>query len=57
MVALMNLESADDRPNRRSRPIPTLLQRETFRTSRLIEFCNQKELVAQTGDPAETGLS
>jgi hypothetical protein len=29
-------------------PAPRL-QREVFRTSRLLEFCNQKELVAQTG--------
>jgi hypothetical protein len=28
---------------------PTALRREVFRTSRLLEFCSQKELVAQTG--------
>jgi hypothetical protein len=40
---------ADDRPIRRSRqPVPTLT-RTTFQTSRLIEFCNRKELVNQTG--------
>jgi DNA topoisomerase VI subunit B len=27
------------------------LQRETFRTSRLLDFCSEKELVAQTGHP------
>jgi hypothetical protein len=27
------------------------LKRETFRTSRLLEFCSQKELIAQTGHP------
>jgi DNA topoisomerase VI subunit B len=27
----------------------TTSQRETFRTSRLLEFCSQKELVTQTG--------
>jgi DNA topoisomerase VI subunit B len=26
-----------------------MLRRETFRTSRLMEFCNRKELIAQTG--------
>src|SRR5262245_22937409 len=29
------------------------LQRETFRTSRLLDFCNEKELVAQTGHRPE----
>ena len=29
------------------------LERTTFRTSRLMEFCTRKELVAQTGHPAE----
>jgi len=29
------------------------LHRETFRTSRLLEFCSQKELVAQTGHQVE----
>ncbi len=28
--------------------VPTL-ERTTFRTSRLLEFCNQKELTTQTG--------
>jgi hypothetical protein len=33
------------------------LQRETFRTSRLLDFCNEKELVAQTGHrPAQWPL-
>jgi DNA topoisomerase VI subunit B len=29
------------------------LERTTFRTSRLLEFCSEKELVAQTGHPVE----
>ena len=33
------------------------LQRETFRTSRLLDFCSEKELVAQTGHrPAQWPL-
>jgi hypothetical protein len=32
------------------------LHRETFRTSRLLEFCSQKELVAQTGHQVEDWL-
>lgn len=40
---------AGDRPIRRSgQPVPSLT-RTTFQTSRLIEFCNRKELVNQTG--------
>jgi DNA topoisomerase VI subunit B len=31
----------------------TALHREVFRTSRLLEFCNRKELVAQTGHQAD----
>jgi DNA topoisomerase VI subunit B len=32
---------------------PATLERTTFRTSRLLEFCSRKELVAQTGtEPA-----
>ena len=31
----------------------TTLDRTTFRTSRLLEFCSQKELVAQTGHRPE----
>jgi DNA topoisomerase VI subunit B len=30
-----------------------VLKRSTFRTSRLLEFCSQKELVLQTGHPVE----
>src|SRR5438874_13031639 len=30
------------------------LERTTFRTSRLLEFCSKKELVAQTGHPPES---
>src|SRR3954466_12818928 len=30
-----------------------LLTRETFRTSRLLEFCSKKELIAQTGHEVE----
>ena len=30
------------------------LQRTTFRTNRLLEFCSQRELVAQTGQAVET---
>jgi len=34
-----------------------VLQRETFRTSRLLDFCNEKELIAQTGHrPAQWPL-
>jgi hypothetical protein len=40
---------ADDRPIRRSRQPVLTLTRTTFQTSRLIEFCNRKELVNQTG--------
>src|SRR5262245_36090997 len=29
------------------------LNRETFRTSRLLDFCSRKELIAQTGHPPE----
>src|SRR4051794_2382513 len=29
------------------------LNRETFRTSRLLEFCSERELIAQTGHPVE----
>jgi DNA topoisomerase VI subunit B len=32
-----------------SQPDKTTLRRETFRTSRLLDFCNRKELIAQTG--------
>jgi hypothetical protein len=31
------------------RPAGPLLERTTLRTSRLLDFCSQKELVAQTG--------
>ena len=35
-----------------SRPKPApVLERTTFRTSRLAEFCSTRELVAQTGHP------
>jgi hypothetical protein len=44
-------------------PVPTqmpaneslrpLLNRQVFRTSRLLEFCSKKELVLQTGHPIE----
>jgi DNA topoisomerase VI subunit B len=30
-----------------------VLRRETFKTSRLLEFCSKKELIAQTGHDAE----
>ena len=30
-------------------PAVSTLERTTFRTSRLLEFCSRKELVAQTG--------
>ena len=33
----------------RNAPGGRSLARTTFRTSRLLEFCNRKELVAQTG--------
>jgi hypothetical protein len=33
----------------RRRPTQAELRRETFRTSRLLEFCSKKELIAQTG--------
>jgi DNA topoisomerase VI subunit B len=36
----------------RKKPAP-LLQRVAFKTSRLAEFCSQRELVAQTGHPIE----
>jgi len=36
----------------RKRPAPTL-ERVTFKTSRLAEFCGEKELTAQTGHPKE----
>ncbi len=29
------------------------LERTTFRTSRLLDFCSRKELIAQTGHPPE----
>jgi DNA topoisomerase VI subunit B len=35
------------------RPHPAVLHRDAFRTSRLLEFCNQKELTAQTGHASE----
>src|SRR5262249_44636399 len=31
------------------RPASGVLRRETFRTSRLLDFCSHKELIAQTG--------
>ena len=31
--------------------IPVRLERSTFRTSRLLDFANEKELTAQTGHP------
>jgi hypothetical protein len=39
-------------PERRPTPAATL-SRETFTTSRLAEFCSQRELVAQTGHPVD----
>ena len=36
----------------RKRPTPTL-RRVTFKTSRLAEFCGEKELTAQTGHARE----
>jgi DNA topoisomerase VI subunit B len=41
-----------DDPLRRA-PKPGQLQRVTFRTSRLLDFCSVKELTAQTGHPPE----
>ena len=35
-------------------PARKILQRATFRTSRLLDFANQKELIAQTGHAVET---
>src|SRR3954447_16106656 len=32
---------------------PPRLNRETFHTSRLIDFCSRRELIAQTGHPVE----
>jgi DNA topoisomerase VI subunit B len=39
-------------PRQRARAVP-LLERVAFRTSRLAEFCGEKELVAQTGHAVE----
>ncbi len=41
-----NLASSNDEPRSR---ILQKLERTTLRTSRLLDFCSEKELIAQTG--------
>src|SRR5262245_45683560 len=45
--------SAITRASSNARATPPRLSRQVFTTSRLLEFCSQKELVLQTGYPVE----
>src|SRR5215472_6133645 len=50
-------EAKPHRPTLRERERQPRLQRETFRTSRLLDFASEKELIAQTGHrPAQWPL-
>ena len=42
-----------EKRNQHGRNATVKLKRETFRTSRMMDFCNRKELTAQTGHPPD----
>jgi DNA topoisomerase VI subunit B len=51
MPAVARNDNSRRRP--RKSKVPRVLQRETFRTSRLLDFCSERELVKQIGHAAD----